>query len=254
MSREPRRQGSTDGGRVGSIWLLGCCSEFCGKTLRSVMHCEHVNLVGSYKSIDDPVRLEDDFSDQGILVFRNRSTGCRKGYQPICRSNEPSYDDRRIVRRVLTDEGADGRQVGPGLLGPQENPHDKNCFLTSSWDTSWRASDWRRPSSIFAMKHNRSMASSIVACSGNVRMASMARCLSVVSISMILPSSGFWFLPVVSPTPALQPRRRVRVARLFPVRPRAFVGCKRLLDSALPVLVVCHSAETRSARNTLRSD
>jgi hypothetical protein len=51
------------------------------------------------------------------------------------------------------------------LLGPEHRPHDKNCFLTSSWDTSWRASDWRRPSSIFAMKHSRSIVSSRVACS-----------------------------------------------------------------------------------------
>jgi len=96
------------------------------------MHRQDVNLVGTHKSVDDAVRLEDDFPDQGILEFRNGSTGFRKGFQPIGRGNEPSDDDGRIVRRVLTDEGADGCQVGAGLLGPEKNPHDKNCFLTSS--------------------------------------------------------------------------------------------------------------------------
>ena len=100
------------------------------------MHREYVNLVGSDKPIDDAVGLEDHFPYQGVLEFRNGSTGFRKGYQPICRSNEPSDDDRRIVRRVLTGESADGRQVGTGLLSPEEQPHDKNCVLTSSWDTS----------------------------------------------------------------------------------------------------------------------
>ncbi len=90
------------------------------------MHRQDVDLVGVHKPVHDAVRLEDHFPDQGILEFWNSATGFRKGYQPISRGNEPSDDDRRIVRRVLTDEGADGCQVCTGLLGPEENPHDKN--------------------------------------------------------------------------------------------------------------------------------
>ena len=81
-----------DRGRDGSKPLLGCCSEFRWKTLRSVMHREHVNLVSSDESIDDAVGLEDNFPYQRILEFRNGSTGFGKGYQPICRGNE-SRDD-----------------------------------------------------------------------------------------------------------------------------------------------------------------
>ncbi len=66
-----------DSGRDGSKPLLGCCSEFRRKTLRSMMHREHVNLVGSDKSIDDAVGLEDHFPYQGVLEFRNGSTGFR---------------------------------------------------------------------------------------------------------------------------------------------------------------------------------
>src|SRR5438552_3747148 len=146
------------------------------------MHCQDVDLIGAHQSVHDAVRPKDHFPDQGIRELWNCATGFRKGYKPLRRGNEPSDDYGRVVWRILADEGADGCQVGLGLLGPEEDPHDKSCFLTSSWDTSWRASDWRRPSSIFAMKHNRSMASSIVACSGNARSASMARCFSVVSI------------------------------------------------------------------------
>jgi hypothetical protein len=40
------------------------------------------------------------------------------------------------LRRVLADERANGSGVRTDLLGPEQNPHDKNCFLTSSWDTS----------------------------------------------------------------------------------------------------------------------
>ena len=69
---------------------LGSCSEFRWKTLRSVMHREHMNLVGSDQSIDDPVGLEDHFPYQGVLEFRDGSPGFGKGYQPICRGNEPS--------------------------------------------------------------------------------------------------------------------------------------------------------------------
>ena len=71
------------------------------------MHREHVNLVGSYESIDDALGLEHDFPDQGIVEFRNGSTRFGKRSQSICCGDESSDDDRRIVRGVLTNEGAD---------------------------------------------------------------------------------------------------------------------------------------------------
>jgi hypothetical protein len=45
------------------------------------------------------------------------------------------------VGRVLTDERANRGQIGLRLLRPEDLSHDKNCFLISSCDTSWRASD-----------------------------------------------------------------------------------------------------------------
>ena len=105
------------------------------------MHCQHVNLVGPYESIDDAVGSMHDFPDHGILEFRNDPARLWKLDQAICDGNETSSNDRRVMRRISTDESADGGQVRTSLLGPENNPHDKNCFLTSSCDTSWRASD-----------------------------------------------------------------------------------------------------------------
>ena len=146
--------------------VLGCQSEFCGKALRGVMHRQHMNLADAHEPVDDAVRRMHDLADQRILEFWHGPTILRERAQPICGRHDARDDDGRVVTGVPTDECADGGQVGASLLGPEDNPHDKNCFLTSSCDTSRPASDWRRPSSIFAMKHSRSIASSIVACSG----------------------------------------------------------------------------------------
>ena len=91
--------------------------------------------------VDDPVRRVYDFPNEGIFEFRNRSPGFWEWNQSLGRRDEPSHDDCCEVRRVLTDERANRSQVGLRLLRPQNLGHDKNCFLISSCDTSWRASD-----------------------------------------------------------------------------------------------------------------
>ena len=139
------------------------------------------------------------FPNQRIVEFWNCPTRFREWNKTICSRNEAGNDDRRVVRRVLTDERANRRQVGLRLLRPERDPHDRNGFLTSSWDTSWRASDWRRPSSIFAMKHSRSM----------------ARCFSVISMSTIYHRRVEF---VVCPTLAAHQR---------PLTIRADVWCSR---------------------------
>ena len=153
------------------------------------MDREYVNLIHADEPIDNPARWMNHLAHQRVVEFRNGPTGFRKGGQSTGRGNQLGDDDRRVMRGVLTDECANSREIGTGLIGPENNPHGKNCFLISSWDTSWPASDCRRPSSIFAIKHRRSMASSIVALSGKVLSASMARSFSVVSMFRILPSS-----------------------------------------------------------------
>ncbi len=105
------------------------------------MDRQHVDFVDPHQSIDNSVRCVHDFPDQGVFEFWNSSARFREWNQPIRRCDQAGDDDRRVVRRVLTDERANRSQVGLRLLGPQNHPHDKNCFLTSSWDTSWRASD-----------------------------------------------------------------------------------------------------------------
>jgi hypothetical protein len=105
------------------------------------MDRQQVNLVDSNQSVDDAVRRVHHFPDQRIFEFWNRTARFRVWAQSICCRDETGDDDRRVVRRVLTDERANRSQVGLRLLRPKDHPHDKNCFLTSSWDTSWRASD-----------------------------------------------------------------------------------------------------------------
>ena len=154
------------------------------------MYREHVDLIETHEPVHDSVRWVNDFTHQGIFEFRNAPTRFGELDQAIRGSDETGNNDRAVVGRILTDERLNGGQIRAGLMGPEDDPHDKNCFFTSSCDTSWPASDCRRPSSIFAMKQSRSMASSIVACSGRARSASMARCLSVIaSTTRILPSS-----------------------------------------------------------------
>lgn len=105
------------------------------------MHGEHVDLVGAHQPVDNAIGSKCDFSYRRRFEFRNGSIRFREWNQPLGGGNQPSDDDRRVVGRVLADEGVNGRQVGTGLFGPEENPHDMNCFLISSWDTSWRPSD-----------------------------------------------------------------------------------------------------------------
>lgn len=100
------------------------------------MDGEDVNLVLAHEPIDDSVRSMDDFTNERVVEFRNRPTRLRKGNQLVCRRNQLGNDDRCVVRGVLTDEGANRSEIGAGLVGPENSPHDKNCFLTSSWDTS----------------------------------------------------------------------------------------------------------------------
>jgi len=100
-----------------------------------------MDFVVAYQPVDDPVRTMHYLSDDGIFEFWNRSAGFWEWNQPIRRRDESSHDDGCEVRRVLTDERANRRQVGLRLLRPQDLSHDKNCFLISWCDTSWRASD-----------------------------------------------------------------------------------------------------------------
>ncbi len=100
------------------------------------MDGEDVNLIVTYKPVDDTVRTMNYLADQRIVEFRNGPTGLWERDQPIGRGDDLGYDDRRVLRRVLADERANSSEVRLGLLGPEKNPHDKNCFLTSSWDKS----------------------------------------------------------------------------------------------------------------------
>ena len=96
------------------------------------MDRQHVKLVDAHESVDDAVRPVHDLTNQRIVEFRNCPARFREWDQSICRRYEAGDDDRRVVRRVLTDERANRGQVSASLLSPEDNPHDKNCFLTSS--------------------------------------------------------------------------------------------------------------------------
>ena len=101
-----------------------------------MMDREDVNLIDTHEPIDDTVRSMNDLANERVVEFRNRPTGLREGDQPIGCRNQLANHDRCVMRGVLTDEGANRREIGTGLLSPEDNPHGKNCFLTSSWDTS----------------------------------------------------------------------------------------------------------------------
>jgi hypothetical protein len=156
---------------------------------RRVVHGEHVNLITSHEPVDDAIRRVDDFAHVRIVKFRHCPARLRKLSEPSGCRNQTSHNYRGLVRRILFDEGVNRVENGLRLLGPENDSHDEKRRLTSSCGTSWRASDWRRPSSIFAMKQSRSIASSIVASSGRPWIASIAFCFSVAGIPTILPSS-----------------------------------------------------------------
>lgn len=100
------------------------------------MDREDVNLIITDQPVDDTVRTMNHFADQRIVEFRDGPTGLGERSQPIDRGDELGDDDRRVVRRVLADERVNGDDVRTGLLGPEKRSHDKNCFVTSSWDRS----------------------------------------------------------------------------------------------------------------------
>ena len=101
-----------------------------------MMNREDVNLVNANEPIDDTVRTVNDLANERIVEFRNCPAGLREGDQPIGCRNQLGHHDRCVMRGVLTDEGADRSKIGTGLISPENDPHGKNCFLTSSWGTS----------------------------------------------------------------------------------------------------------------------
>lgn len=100
------------------------------------MDRQDVNLVNAREPIDDSVRSMDDLANNRVIEFRNRPPRFRKRDQAVGCGNELGDDDRCVVRGVLTDEGANGSEIGTSLMCPENNSHGKNCFLTSSCDTS----------------------------------------------------------------------------------------------------------------------
>ena len=96
------------------------------------MNRQHMKLVDAHEPIHDAVWRMHNLTDQRIFEFWNRPARFRERDQPIRRRYEAGDDDRRVMRRVLTDERVNRGQVGSRLLGPEDNPHDRNCFLTSS--------------------------------------------------------------------------------------------------------------------------
>ena len=100
------------------------------------MNREDVNLIHTHEPIDDTVRSMNDLANERVVEFRNQPTGLRERGQPVGRLNQLGDYHRRVMRGVLTDEGANSSEIGTGLIGPENNLHGKNCFLTSSWDTN----------------------------------------------------------------------------------------------------------------------
>ena len=100
------------------------------------MDREDVNLIRTHEPVDDTGRSMNDFTNELVVEFRNRPTGVREGDQPIGCRDQLGNHDRRVMRGVLTDEGVNSGEIGTGLNGPENDPHGKNCFLTSSWGTS----------------------------------------------------------------------------------------------------------------------
>jgi hypothetical protein len=166
------------------VWLL--CRPDSSKPRRqlsgTVMDRQRLHLVVTDQPVHDAVRPADEFTHRRVFELRNRPALFRKHSELFNSRDELTYGDRSVVCGVLTDEGVDGSEVGLGLVGPVDGSNGANRFFTSSCGMSWPASACLSPSSIFAIKHSRSIASSIVACSGRLWMASMARCFSVVSM------------------------------------------------------------------------
>ena len=102
---------------------------------------EDMDLVSAHEPIDDPVRSMNDFTNERAIEFRNRPAGFRERDQSIGCRDQLGNHDGRVMRRILTDEGANRSEIGTGLMSPENDSHGKNCFFTSSWGTSWPASD-----------------------------------------------------------------------------------------------------------------
>ena len=150
-----------------------------GEALRRVMNRENVDLARAGETVDDSIRAVDDFANVVALELGHRTTRLREPSEALRRGDDPSDHDVPYVRGFLSNEGADRAKVGSRAGGPEDSSHERSCFLTSSWGMTSPLSDCRRPSSIFAMKQRRSMASSRVASSGRAASASTARCFAV---------------------------------------------------------------------------
>ena len=105
------------------------------------MDREDMNLVGTHEPIDDPVRSMKDLTNERVVEFGNGPAGLWERDQPIGCRDQLGNHDRGVMRGILTDEGANRSEIRTGLMSPEDDPHGKNCFLTSSWGTSWPASD-----------------------------------------------------------------------------------------------------------------
>ena len=96
------------------------------------MDRQDMNLVHAHQPIDDSVRSMDALTNNRVGEFGNRPARLRKGDQTFGRRNQLGDNDRCVMMGVLTDEGANSSEIRAGLIRPENNPHDKNCFLTSS--------------------------------------------------------------------------------------------------------------------------
>lgn len=105
------------------------------------MHREHVELVRTYQAIDDSIGPVDHLPDLGNAELGDDATRLREPGESIRGCNDPSYDDRCEIGRVLRDEGLDCCQIAASAARPGDPSHEANCFLISSWGISSPASD-----------------------------------------------------------------------------------------------------------------
>jgi len=103
-----------------------------GKAACAVVNGQDVNLLLAHKPVNDPVGRMDHFAHRWIRKLRDGPAGLWEVTQPLGCGNQLGHDDGRVVRRVLADEGVDGSEVVPGLVGPEQKSHERNRLLTSS--------------------------------------------------------------------------------------------------------------------------